>query len=67
MSGVEQFCRTQKGFLWWHISVLPAVGGVPPVPRKLHHHDPLRLHLAHPLPRHLEVSINCVITNNYLK
>ena len=61
MYGVEQICFTVA------ISVFPAVGGVPPVPRKLHHHDPLRLHLAHPLPRHLEVSISCVITNISLK
>lgn len=50
----------------WHISVFPGVGGVPPVPRKLHHHDPLSLHLAHPLPSHLEVSCVTRQDNRYL-
>ena len=36
-------------------SVFPCLGILPLVPHQLQHHDPHRVHLAHPLPRHLEV------------
>ena len=37
--------------------VLLGVGGVPLVPRQLHHHHTQRIHLAYPLPSYLEVSV----------
>ena len=39
----------------WLVSVLTWLGHLPVVARQLHGHDPHRCHLAHPLPRHLEV------------
>ena len=39
----------------WLVSVLTWVGNLLVVPRQLHGDDPHRRHLAHPLPRHLEV------------
>ena len=37
------------------VSVLTWMGHLLVVPRQLHRDDPHRGHLAHPLPRHLEV------------
>ena len=42
----------------WLVSVLTWLGHLPVVARQLHGHDPHRRHLAHPLPRHLEVHLD---------